>query len=728
MPPCAVCLDLLVPPLEWPDYGLQVKPDALIQTAGDGCPACTLLKDAIKLAGVDFQQVQHIDLYNLSPGSPLGMSVQLCTTPDTENTTQRSRVDLELFVTPDRLSCWSHIGVGGALPQFLSLDQSVDLARPWINDCTAQHRKCLSGPRPLPTRLIAVGNDDTEPCLFQPSTEVRDIYVPLSHCWGKERLITTTRDNLERHKICIDYADLPKTFQDAIDLLRALGIAYLWIDSLCIVQDDPEDWAREAARMSEVYTFGMFTIAADTGPDSTTGLFNADKERRSTIATLQAPSFHAGNDKVEVHMRRSGTRMINDIAHTYSQSTFDPAGIEASPLSKRAWVFQERLLSTKTLHFTRPEMAWECNTVMACECMARSEPVKSTSFKSEYIARQATEADGKITFSLYWLQIVEEFTRRSMTFTTDRLQAVSGIAKAAQETEKQRYLCGLWSGERTLLYGLLWMSGYEGLKEKAVPEDVKAHHRQPRSYAPSWSWTSVTGCVVFMEMKFERFETIKMAAELISAACSLNGPNPYGPVDDGTLVLKGTVAQVFVVQSRELAWPGSRNAVPASDGFEVVSEVSLPCSTIPQGYTHYGKSLDPIRRLASIENRPNALRDTASKADLVHLCDNVVLDVDNPVEVDFNERHYFLVIGHRRASGDELSLYDEMQRLGIDPTSMGIEPDPKAGDTAPRGLLLRKSRHRAGALERVGLVVSRLCEFGCEVWELFGKQETVTII
>lgn len=140
-----------------------------------------------------------------------------------------------------------------------------DMISTWIKDCHDDHPACKpsTSSGTLPTRVIDVGSPDgrTEPRLCDTNGEPGD-YIALSHCWGGRQPLRTTKENICSMKTCIPWAKLPNTFQDAISVTRRLGIRYLWIDSLCIVQDDAQDWEREAAKMALIFEAAYITIAA----------------------------------------------------------------------------------------------------------------------------------------------------------------------------------------------------------------------------------------------------------------------------------------------------------------------------------------------------------------------------------------------------------------------------------------------------------------------------------
>jgi hypothetical protein len=151
-------------------------------------------------------------------------------------------------------------------------------AESWILRCNSTHSTCrevLNTPRQLPTRLAYVGG----PRYWDPPRlRVRNIppsarYITLSHCWGDIEILQLTRNTLETFQKCILLQDLPKTFQDAIKITKKLSFRYIWIDSLCIIQDDADDWRRESVLMGNVYGGSSLYIAASGAPDGNWGCF-----------------------------------------------------------------------------------------------------------------------------------------------------------------------------------------------------------------------------------------------------------------------------------------------------------------------------------------------------------------------------------------------------------------------------------------------------------------------
>jgi hypothetical protein len=160
---------------------------------------------------------------------------------------------------------------------------TIRLSASWLEDCRSGHEACTStmsgeiitefdNPA-LPSRVLDLGHKDTGYYvrLLETNRE-HGQYCALSHCWGRldKRPIVTTRCTLGDHTRSIEFKELPKTFQDAVTVTRGIGVRYLWIDSLCIVQDDTDDWEKEAGK---IYERAILTIAASGAQDSTKGCF-----------------------------------------------------------------------------------------------------------------------------------------------------------------------------------------------------------------------------------------------------------------------------------------------------------------------------------------------------------------------------------------------------------------------------------------------------------------------
>ncbi|KAK2778616.1 het domain-containing protein [Colletotrichum kahawae] len=366
---------------------------------------------------------------------------------------------------------------------------------------------------PLPPRVIHVGSSCADAYLYLSSPGERGRYVALSHCWGGVSPLITTLSCFDRFQIALPQP-IPQTFADAMDVTRRLGYKYLWIDSLCIIQDFAADWGKHATRMNYIYSQAQLTISADGAQDSLAGFLHPQNKRRETVA-VKCKTFTADHLREErthtIHVRQRGklacqlpyhdffpgypwerysSASVHDSSPADSPQVWDPNfRTMRSKLSTRAWAFQERLLSPRTLHFAPSEMAWECRSICSCECSATNEPraILAGSLLKGSKALDLAPVDETDPQSAYnveaaWRRdIVEEFTRLDLTRPTDRLPALAGLAaRAAKSRPGDQYMAGVW--RRSLAADLLWHITGE-----------RASHRIVCDNMPTWSWASVTG-------------------------------------------------------------------------------------------------------------------------------------------------------------------------------------------------------------------------------------------
>jgi hypothetical protein len=254
-------------------------------------------------------------------------------------------------------------------------------------------------------------------------------YLALSHIWGRSQFTKLTTSNFRGLRERISPSDLSQTFQDAIIVARRLGVRYLWIDSLCIVQDSLADWETESSMMNLVYKNSLCTIAASEATKPHHGLF---KNRDTSSLTSFRVLF-----------------TLEDLSKSYYcyYDRWQDVG-EKKPLSQRGWVVQERLLSPRTIHFVTP-VFWECRELIACETypngldwrrMAGTHKIWSTMrIKQEDLDK--------------WNVVVRNFSVCALTRSEDKLVAISGVAKALQPVFQDEYLAGLW--RKQLIAGLL---------------------------------------------------------------------------------------------------------------------------------------------------------------------------------------------------------------------------------------------------------------------------------
>ncbi|ESZ93222.1 HET domain-containing protein [Sclerotinia borealis F-4128] len=428
----------------------------------------------------------------------------------TPSNTYERVADLEIYtpeILPERL-----IQHGTDVSSAMDLDHAVSVTRRWLQSCLKDHPVAYPGPmraRPsvLPSRILDISLSDSGNIFLIQKDEVGLLdgecdlrYATLSHCWdpGQNRQSTTTKNLTDRLNF-IDVTELSRTFQDAILFAHALEIKYLWIDALCIIQDKHSDWVIESSLMGDIYGCSYLNIAATSGADGYHGLFNLrwapdinTPTRRSLIDSIEIGLLKRASCVSKwdrVMMRCSLSRSHEDL--TNPSDNIQVIG-QVSPLLTRGWVFQERLLSLRTISFHASELTWDCQYGSKCECGALSS-VDTTvnnitaSRSGHFTKKKLTELSINVTGD-HWHDFVSQYSTSRLTRASDYLPAISGIARHFElmrydSSQKARkvYLAGLWS--YNLSRDLCWYIQVSG--NRCSPSRAEPYR------APSWSWASV---------------------------------------------------------------------------------------------------------------------------------------------------------------------------------------------------------------------------------------------
>ncbi|KAH6844605.1 heterokaryon incompatibility protein-domain-containing protein [Chaetomium sp. MPI-CAGE-AT-0009] len=402
----------------------------------------------------------------------------------------------------------------------------MEWVREMVEECTSSHEKC-NNPLPswLPTRLIHVGGPSQIPRLVEtsalslgPASSPTIKYTTLSHCWGGVDALKLTRESRRDFYEGIQPSTIPKTYAEAIEITKSLGLEYIWIDSLCILQGDSDDWQHECAQMAEVYRHGYCNIGALEATDSRGGCFR--QRNPAHIASVIVESKWDGQD------RRLWVRGPFPDRYVLARE------IDESPLHHRAWVLQERHMAPRILHCGQKAIFWECRTVMGCE----SGDIFSTPSLIGYRAQNATMLTEYEVRHIIWLwtDIVSRYTRAALTFHSDRFIAISAVARemhrllSSGASSKVEYLAGLWTV--SLEYQLTWRS--------ASPETTTRVSDGDQLTAPSWSWASLNGPVAAFILP-RRFDThLPIARVLRHTLVPRSGDPFFGPAAGSKSVLE----------------------------------------------------------------------------------------------------------------------------------------------------------------------------------------------
>ncbi|KAI2468150.1 heterokaryon incompatibility protein-domain-containing protein [Annulohypoxylon bovei var. microspora] len=399
----------------------------------------------------------------------------------------------------------------------------------WLESCQNGHPSCRSHLRGggRPTRLIKLEDSGT---MFSLNDDLREDvrYAAISYRWGsnkKAAMLTTSSLQTIRQKTPIHW--LPKTLRDVCDVAYRLGFEYVWIDRLCIIQDSTEDWQKEASRMALVYTQASCTIAASCALDEDNGCLKERKVIGVVPLRLRSCPLLPGHD-VFIQKQES----LRDSPH-------DKYGY----LAARGWIFQEWLLSTRVIHFAAEKVYWECRENEANETWPFVDEEQSKdlrTFSRPSMAKLSTDDLKSATTT--WSRMVEEYSARKLTYETDKLLAISGLARAVHELADGNlgpYVAGLWQSDFTRWLG--WM----------IPEEVFV--RLPNKYiAPSWSWACLDAPVSF-GYRFYLKNLIDLAELKKIRLTYVSDTDPYAAIQDGSIVLHGHMKLVHIEPAQDIS-------------------------------------------------------------------------------------------------------------------------------------------------------------------------------
>jgi hypothetical protein len=471
------------------------------------------------------------------------------------------RFEIELFATQDD-DCpipdtWDYFPTMKRTSLRTDSPEALTTINDWIVECKEEHSdiNCASHEVPrLPKRVIDTGLDNSCVRLVEPNGAIAN-YVCLSHCWGLEQIITTKMGTFAERKKSIAWKDLSKTFQDAIDLTRRLGLQYIWIDSLCIIQDSVEDWQIESAKMASIYSKAYLTIAGTKSANGLGGLFSSTPDFRVSGTTPNGEDYCLFfRERIDHHIDVSLDSADVNPTETYY------------PLLCRAWVYQERMLSRRVLHFGRYEMFFECQSEIECECESirfhgagQETPVPL--IKVEYadtLSSYSHGYKGKALESVQyqgarlWRTMVCCYTALRLTMSKDRLPAFGGLAKQMASGRKSRYLAGLW--EDSLNDDLIWTVRMTSKLKRPRPE--------PRN-APTWSWASVEAVpgvdygdvILFTDLESDGFEErapYKHFSTTEHCEVTKSAIDEFGQIANGSLTISGRMVQGVLGRKTEV--------------------------------------------------------------------------------------------------------------------------------------------------------------------------------
>jgi hypothetical protein len=570
MPKCCLCNDFQRSARQF-RLTFDCNKAELSRSANNGCVVCSLLLEGSrhfesKLEGLKDHDRIHIWGDNVDGGGSVEMEIFR---------DGALKLRLEFFVAKGKTSYLKGARMLPTIPGDTRAPASTDWAKQRLQQCIDSHTFCGQRSVPkLPTRVLEIGPDkeDRLSVKLLRTRGVEGRYACLSHRWSKPATLVTESSNFASHAKGIDWVALPKTFKEAILIAKDLGLRYIWIDSLCIIQNNEDDKQRELAMMSSIYANSHITIAAT----------QSDGEMRGCYS---AGSFYHQDHRLSLK-QPDATTVEADLYVREKITHIGERGV-VTPLLKRGWVCQERLLSPRVLHFCEKELVWECEESSSCQCSCFDPPIRLKEKYSEIfrhievieenaaivavddvsisdaahpildiaLPEQASRIPGfdgdgveprpgipRISFGpepeyissqelddnviLKWRQIIHDYSGMDLSKKSDRLPAIAGVASQIGELLNSKYLAGLW---QTALPGdLLWRTDHT----------IESGQHRSDYRAPSWSWASVDG-----KIKHYAMQSYHPEFSIVHRRCiPVTETNPFGEVTSGWLEVNARTA------------------------------------------------------------------------------------------------------------------------------------------------------------------------------------------
>jgi hypothetical protein len=409
---------------------------------------------------------------------------------------------------------------------------NVNTIRQFLDNCTSTCHPRIP-PSFMPTRLIDVGHDESAIPRLVFSSDIHKTeqmaYAALSYCWGDrkdaETQFKTEKASLEERCISLPNEYMTSTTKDAIAITRAIGLQYVWIDALCIIQDDKDDWSHEASRMNLVYRHAFVTLCSLNSNSCNESFIN---RAPAVKVPFQSTLNKATKGSYLIRLRSNTGVKPGRAGYKWDYSM--------SKWSNRCWTFQEEEMSTRLLLFGSLKLHFACARYRWTE--GNKTPVDMTA--SRMLSQVTKFEESRISSrELYqcWDSIINEYGKRSVTFDKDRLPAVAGLARTVGEALQDQYVAGLWKG--FLFEGLVWKS--TGAMLSHGLETHIRNLRQRNYVAPSWSWAACPA-VDCWTGPFQNRRRITKQATIVDVGVDTDSEDSYGQISGGFLRIRGKLA------------------------------------------------------------------------------------------------------------------------------------------------------------------------------------------
>ncbi|PQE33304.1 heterokaryon incompatibility protein [Rutstroemia sp. NJR-2017a WRK4] len=390
--------------------------EALRSSAQRGCELCCILCSALDRghAGISFNGGKYLH------GNPAVMLRIM------ENADKRLSLDIECGDTCGSVDL-HYLPVCSTPPtdkMSFNSERTFAIVRALLDHCETDpsHSLCQRSIPELPTRVIDVGSESQHPRLVC-SNKTKSRYITLSYCWGKGKTynMKTVQANLDAHLQSIYFDDFPKTIQDAITITRQLGIKYLWVDALCIIQDLREDFIREVALMTDIYANSTLTISAEDATDCSKGIFK-DRNWSSTAILPLGLRLPSNNGEKR---RTPKCASVSAIPKLVSHSEHE----RRTHLATRGWTLQEYALSSRMLCYSSADLKWRCSKEVWSQSL---QSIRDPTWRNLKTNLSRKPGFGRDTMEAHWVfqtwtSLISDYTSRELTDPRDSLFAVAGL-------------------------------------------------------------------------------------------------------------------------------------------------------------------------------------------------------------------------------------------------------------------------------------------------------------
>ncbi|KAF2636456.1 HET-domain-containing protein [Massarina eburnea CBS 473.64] len=542
--------------LETATVYLLAQIDHIVASAEKGCQGCIFLNEAFDEVDVYLEEredqnswvvlrrlrrnLNRVDVHLVN-----GLEED-ARDEEVADLTERTDPSVELRLCSvngvERCLAWDIVAEEDELPGRIisahaDYDECLDVAKGWLKRCSQTHGPAcaLEQDGPLPTRLVYIPKEHHLPLQLRHTEGMTGQYITLSYVWGQGTVFKTTRENITSRQQGFWPKDLPKSVRDAVKITRRMGFEYIWIDAICIIQGDVDDWTYESALMARVYGNSVLTIQADVARDTDDGIL---QPRRLLRSHCFGPHESLCLQELEMPW----------------------ASLTSGFIYPRGWALQERVLSVRVLHFLRDQIAWECNTTIYQEGYHGRQTYTDAHFGKFGFTKQlhqhpaiVNKADLLDHISA-WNSMVQELAIRRFTIPSDRLPGISGIAAALRLPELGEYFAGVW--EWNPFFSMAWHCRWS--------------QKTPSVYrSPSWSWVWTKYQINwhpetwrYVSPEIEEAWAVwdaKWGPKLVDRDIRLQGANTRGNVLEGSsITARGACRKIFIEeeQGTEYDWEG----------------------------------------------------------------------------------------------------------------------------------------------------------------------------